>query len=316
MKENENNMVLSVVLLTYQHSGYIEKCLDGILMQKTDFPFEIILGEDESTDGTREICIRYAEKNPDKIKLILRSRKNVILINDKPTGRFNFIESIKAASGKYIALCEGDDYWTDPDKLQKQVDFLEKNPEYVLCFHEVDVLQDGELKEDFITKETPIDADRKYLVSRGNFIHTPSVCFKNIITDFPPEFYTVPVADFFLYVLLTKHGKIGKVPGKMAVYRYGQGLYSSLQREQVLNNSILTLRGISKSVETEISALLKVRLVELMQNKTNRFLVELKKDPIKYEVVSDPGFLSKNIRFRTLIKALWLKVFKRGKNEN
>ena len=115
--------VVSVCVVTYQHKDFIRSCLDGILMQKTNFPFEIILGEDESTDGTREICKAYAEKYPDKIKLFLRSRKDVIYINQHATGRFNFMENLKAARGKYIAFCEGDDYWIDEYKLQKQVDF-------------------------------------------------------------------------------------------------------------------------------------------------------------------------------------------------
>ncbi|MBU2061627.1 MAG: glycosyltransferase [Bacteroidetes bacterium] len=127
--------LLSVCIQTYQHAEYIRQCLDSVLMQKTSFPFEIILGEDESTDGTREICIEYAEKHPDIIRLFLRSRKDVIKINGQPTGRFNLIENIKEAKGKYVALLEGDDYWTNGEKLQKQIDFLLQNIEYSGVFH-------------------------------------------------------------------------------------------------------------------------------------------------------------------------------------
>src|SRR5690606_36284281 len=133
---------LSVLVTTYNHANYIAQCLDSILMQQTTFPFEIILGEDESTDGTREICKDYAQKHPDIIKLFLRSRKDVIYINGKPTGRFNFLASLKACTGKYIALCEGDDFWTDPLKLQKQVDFLEANPEYEACFTNISIIDE------------------------------------------------------------------------------------------------------------------------------------------------------------------------------
>ncbi|MEZ4781129.1 MAG: glycosyltransferase [Flavobacteriaceae bacterium] len=118
------NPLVSVVVGVYNHERFIKLCLNGILMQKTDFKYEIILGEDASTDGTREICKEYAKRFPDKIKLFLRSRKDVIYINGNATGRYNFIENLKACQGKYIALCDGDDYWTDPLKLQKQVDFL------------------------------------------------------------------------------------------------------------------------------------------------------------------------------------------------
>jgi len=127
-----NTPLVSVSVVTYNHVEYIKKCIDSILMQKTKFSFEILLGEDESTDGTREICLKYATKYPEKIRLFLHDRKNVIFIDGKPTGRFNFIYNLEKANGKYIALCDGDDYWTDPYKLQEQVEFLEANKEYGL----------------------------------------------------------------------------------------------------------------------------------------------------------------------------------------
>jgi len=132
---NQINPLVSVTVTTYQHAAYIKDCLEGILMQKTNFPFEIIIGEDESTDGTREICIEYAEKYPDKIRLFLRNRETSQLYdeNGKFVKRFNGLWTRMSARGKYIALCEGDDYWIDPYKLQKQVDFLEANPEFSLC---------------------------------------------------------------------------------------------------------------------------------------------------------------------------------------
>lgn len=138
--------IVSIVVTTYNHQKYITDCLDGILMQQTTFPFEIILGEDESTDGTREICIEYANRHPDKIKLFLRSRKDVIYVNGNPTGRYNFIQNLKSSSGKYIAICEGDDYWTDPLKLQKQVNFLEGNKEYSICWTNYKIDEMGTLK--------------------------------------------------------------------------------------------------------------------------------------------------------------------------
>lgn len=138
--ENKNDVsedpIISVCVQTYQHADYIEDCLKGILMQETDFKYEILLGEDASSDGTREICIKYAKNHPDKIRLFLHHRENNIKINGSPTGRFNFLYNLYTAKGKYIALCEGDDYWTDPYKLQKQVDFLEANPDLAMCTHE------------------------------------------------------------------------------------------------------------------------------------------------------------------------------------
>jgi glycosyltransferase involved in cell wall biosynthesis len=135
--------VVSVVVTTYQHAPFIEKCVQGILMQRTDFPFEILIGEDESTDGTREICERLAAEHPDRIRLFLRSRKDVIYVMGKPTGRSNFVGLMRSATGKYIALCEGDDHWIDPLKLQRQVDAMEADPRATGCFTNAYNEQDG-----------------------------------------------------------------------------------------------------------------------------------------------------------------------------
>ena len=138
--DDTNAPFVSVLVVTYNHANYIRQCLDGILMQQTNFSFEIILGEDESNDGTREICMEYAERFPKKIKLLLHSRENVLYIDGRPTGRANLIACLKESNGKYIAQCEGDDYWTDPLKLQQQVDFLENNDDYVVCYHDARVI--------------------------------------------------------------------------------------------------------------------------------------------------------------------------------
>jgi glycosyltransferase involved in cell wall biosynthesis len=129
---------VSVQVTTYQHAPYIGRCLDGILMQQTSFPIEILVGDDESTDGTREICLRYAERHPDRIRLFLCRRElshvpwhgNDIMLN----GYWLFC----ASRGKYLAICEGDDYWTDPLKLEKQVDALERRPEVGLVHSDAD----------------------------------------------------------------------------------------------------------------------------------------------------------------------------------
>ncbi len=115
---------LSVVLITYNHEPYIRECLDGIFMQETDFPFDIIVGEDCSTDNTREVLREYDRKYPGRMKLLFR---------EKNLGRvtLNVYQSAMAADGEYLAFIEGDDSWSDPKKLQKQVDFLETHPDYM-----------------------------------------------------------------------------------------------------------------------------------------------------------------------------------------
>ncbi len=131
---------VSVCLITYNHEDYIRECLDGILMQETQFPFELVLGEDESTDATRSICVEYAEKNPDRIKLILRKQSDPGRDVYTSQGVYNYIETTKACRGKYLALCDGDDLWLDPFKLQKQFNIMEADPRVSLVHSDYDSL--------------------------------------------------------------------------------------------------------------------------------------------------------------------------------
>ena len=119
--------LLSIVTITYNHEPYIRKCIEGILMQQVNFTMEFIIAEDCSTDGTLAICKEYAEKYPNLIQLITSENNVGVIANER--------RAMKAAKGKYIAFCEGDDYWTDQLKLQKQVDFLEEYPDYSVTFH-------------------------------------------------------------------------------------------------------------------------------------------------------------------------------------
>lgn len=231
--------LVSVCVITYNHRNYISQCLESILMQQTNFPFEIILGEDESSDGTRELCIEYANKH-DKIKLLLRSRKDVIYINGKPSGRFNYIESAKAASGKYISICEGDDYWTDPHKLQKQVDFLEANPDYAICFHEAKKLyEDG---TETLFNNIGHDATFNfYHLTQRNFISTASYVFRvhDHLHPLPGWFSKLSAGDWGLHLLNATKGKIFFMNECMSVYRiHSAGMWSSMTPEQACKKEI------------------------------------------------------------------------------
>lgn len=194
-------------------------------MQKTDFPFEIIIGEDESMDGTREICIEYASKYPDKIRLFLRSRKDVIYINGHSTGRHNFIENLKVSKGKYIALCEGDDYWTDPYKLQKQVDFLNNNQDFVICHHNMRIIyEDNSQKPRLSNSPQQREVTTIENLAQRNYIMTASCVYRNgLIKEFPDYFYKSPAGDYVLHMLNAQYGKIKYFPEVLGVYRAHSG---------------------------------------------------------------------------------------------
>lgn len=227
---------VSVCIITYKQREFIKDCIEGALMQQTNFNFEIVIGDDNSTDGTSEICKCYANRNKN-IHYHLRKR-NLGMMG-------NWIATIQNCSGKYIALCEGDDYWTDPLKLQKQVDFMEANKDYSICFHDVlELRADGKLYpsetiesryENIIDKN---NIDYKDLLVQGNFIHTCSVVFRNEFQRYPVIFQLSSVADYLLHIHNSRNGKIKKLNERMAVYRVGIGIYSSLSA-MAMNKKIL-----------------------------------------------------------------------------
>ncbi len=225
---------VSVCIQTYQHVYYIKQCLDGILMQQTTFPFEILLGDDASTDGTREICKKYAHKHPDKIRFFLHHRENNIAINGNPTGRFNFIYNLYNARGNYIALCEGDDYWTDPLKLQKQVDFLEENPDYGLCFTRFEVKdeKEGIFKED--KNGHYFDDFRKHIVfdfekfAKGWYGGMPTLVFRKSSFNIAKATSYKYFRDVHLITELLSNGKGICLNMFTTVYRlHDGGIYTS-----------------------------------------------------------------------------------------
>lgn len=124
------NPKVSICLITYNHAPFIKQCIEGVLNQDATFDYELIIGEDQSSDGTREVCQEYADRFPDKIRLFLNSRSNNLQVGGVPTGNINFFYTVKQARGDYIAFLEGDDYWIDMSKLRIQYEFLHVNPNF------------------------------------------------------------------------------------------------------------------------------------------------------------------------------------------
>ncbi len=261
-----SNPVVSVCVQTYQHVDYIKECLDSILMQKTNFEFEILLGEDASIDGTREICKEYAEKYPEKIRLFLHHRENNIAIGGSPTGRFILMTNLFSSKGKYIALCEGDDYWTDPFKLQKQVDFLENdnNKEFVLCFHDVSVFDEKKRQIIKVMNNGKNDLSKLDLIIKP-YLHLSSILFIN----FEEVLQRVRQAkvyngDTVLYNALGHYGK-GKYINsiKPNIYRlHDGGVWSGINKSKKAKNAFLTYSYLLKSSSATYSKSLKHRKLQ------------------------------------------------------
>ena len=236
MKKTDDNNILSICCLTYNHEQYLKECIDGFISQKTNFKFEIIIHDDASTDKTLDIIEMYSSLYPDIIVPIIQ-KENQYSKGIKPIFKYVFPKS----KGKYIALCEGDDYWTDPYKLQKQVDFLEANPEYSICFHPVQVLKNGVFENDDLRKVG--ETSTIYDLAKGNYIHTPSVVFRNGFLDrLPLSIYQAPAGDYFLHMLNAKKGLIKKLDELMAVYRkHDQGIWSKTDKITIAKRWILQM---------------------------------------------------------------------------
>jgi glycosyltransferase involved in cell wall biosynthesis len=219
--------LVSACVVTYQHARFIEQCLDSILAQRTSFPFEIVIGEDESTDGTREICVEYARTHPDRIRLFPRSRALSAFTIAGSTKRLNGTWTRRSARGTYVALCEGDDYWTSPDKLQKQAEFLERHPECSMCFHNALLVHEGgdpPPRSWYGDDQMRPFYDMNDLL-RENFIQTASIVYRRsaLVEPPPPWWYRMPVGDWPLFVLVAQNGLIGYLPETMSVYRLHEG---------------------------------------------------------------------------------------------
>jgi glycosyltransferase involved in cell wall biosynthesis len=222
MKVSHNDeLIIAIWMVTYNHELYIKKAIESVLMQKTDYNFKLFIGEDYSTDATRGICIKFANQFPDKIELIL----NETNIGANLNGALVYNRCFNSGA-KYIAMCEGDDYWTDPLKLQNQVDFLENNKDFSICFTDYKVFDESNRK--FNYPDLKNKYKNKSVFSRNdiilsNFIPTATVMFKTrkeVFSKLDPSLYP---GDWFLHVLNSEYGKIKFLPFESTVYRKHDG---------------------------------------------------------------------------------------------
>ena len=214
------DVIVTIKCLVYNHEPYLRDCLEGFVMQQTNFPFVAIVHDDASTDGSAAIIREYEEKYPNIIKPIYET-ENQYSKHDGSVGRI-VDAAIDDTAAKYVAMCEGDDYWTDPLKLQKQVDFLEANPEYSMCFHGAEIKNETDTK--IIITCQNIE-DKEYFTNDifpGWVIPTASVLYRRaMINKFHPLKYEkwIKYGDIVLFLKCTHVGRVWGMSEKMSVYR-------------------------------------------------------------------------------------------------
>jgi len=248
--------MVSVCMITYNHEKYIGQAIEGVLLQKCNFSVELIIGEDCSTDNTRKISEEYQRKN--NIIKLLPSEINLGIIP-------NFIRTLNSCSGKYIAICEGDDYWTDPLKLQKQVDYLERNPNvsFVATNYAIYDEKTNQTKKAATSKRI----DFYTLLKRKNQIPTLTTCIRSeYIFDYIREINPVekkwPVGDYPLWLYLSQKGKIGVIPEYTANYNKRQNSachYTDIKKQYQFYLNVIDIArfysnkyGTSTSIEKRI----------------------------------------------------------------
>lgn len=234
---NANNPLLTIWCPTYNHEKFIAQTIEGFLLQKVNFPIEIIIHDDASTDASASIIRDYELRYPYKIRGLYSSINQFSKDSSYLTKKL-----IKEAKGKYVALCEGDDYWTDPLKLQKQIDFLEANNDFSACFHNVKVLKNGNIENDDMMEGH--DIITIYDLAKTNYIRTCSFVFRNkLVTQLPANFDGVVGMDYLFFMLIAQYGKIKKLPDIMAIYRkHYESTWSS-------KDSITRFKTMIKNVE-------------------------------------------------------------------
>jgi len=222
MNQTKNPLV-SICCITYNHEKYISDAIESFLMQETDFPFEIIIHDDASTDATADIVREYEKKYPDVIKPIYQTE------NQYSKGKLVTLFTYEAARGKYIALCEGDDYWIDPLKLQKQITEMEKHPECYISFHPaIQRWVDGNRNDSifgFYSDKTTIFSAEAVIVGGGGFMHTGSIVLNRLAIPRIISFFDIAkeasIGDYYVQILGAEHGGALYLSDIMSVYRSG-----------------------------------------------------------------------------------------------
>jgi glycosyltransferase involved in cell wall biosynthesis len=262
-KVMEEAPLVSVICTTYNHEKFIAQAIESFLMQKTSFPIEVIIHDDCSTDGTASIIRSYENRFPELIRPIYQ------IENQYSLGKRIIGIVLPCCKGKYVAWCEGDDYWTDPLKLQKQVEYLESYTEISLCFHNMNIIYENCDIETHYSNVNQKEITTIDDLAKGNYIYTASTVFRNLFKELPKWFDSSPLGDWPLFLLLAQKGNIGFINDVMGVYRvHNGGVWSSKNRVKMIENllkvSYFCLKHFSPDLKESFYVTIKKKYWELI----------------------------------------------------
>lgn len=265
---------VAVYMITYNHVEYISQAIESVIKQVTNFKFKLFIGDDKSTDGTREICISYKEKYPGVIDLQLNENNIGATRN-----ALSVYEKCFLSGARYIAMIEGDDYWLNVNKLQKQVDFLESNSQYSMSFHDIAINKDGLLSPS--NNNLNKSVYDLYDYAEDGFIHTSSILFRNYgFENFPRYLQKAYAGDSIIILSIAQQGLVNYIPEVMSVYRLHEtGIWSMkdmtfLRRKRLHDIKLILKYGIGNDAKLK-------KILKSKQYKEYRFLWGSTKE-IKY----------------------------------
>jgi glycosyltransferase involved in cell wall biosynthesis len=238
---------VSVLLTSFEHERYVAQALDGVLAQE-GVDFELLVGDDASTDGTRAVIERYARAHPGVIRTFLPER------NMGNGGKAIFAALIAQARGDLFAVLDADDYWTAPDKLRRQVTYLDEHPEVAVCFHDVLCVHedDGGPDAPWNGPGQPVEVDVPQLLDRCVVASCSPLMRRDALLPLPGWYFELPWGDWPLYLIAARHGAVRFMPELMGVYRiHAGGMYRGLPRLRALELRTAFYAGIEVAPEHE-----------------------------------------------------------------
>lgn len=243
-ESRDSDIMVTVCIFAYNHENYIEEAIQSVFLQECDFTFEILIGEDGSIDHTPKILEKLRKEFPERLNIIYQDQSKKIYIDGKPTGRYNFLSLLDRAKGKYIALLDGDDYWTYPLKLQKQVDLLEANPDCAGCFHNTVIMLEGKESQSLFLEviNLPLKLAQIDLLKNPEQLgHTSSFFFRNKPSKLIPENFKLAICDRILAYIVAKDGPWMVLNETMSCYRKNSGGIYGLKNIIVQNEFLKNL---------------------------------------------------------------------------